>query len=119
MTQPKITTLRPIVLEDHRRVVLDMVVENLPTTTSNVTLTMPTGDIEDAPSSPYPNVVLSLLDSQGVEVATVLIVEHQEPHSQLTLHLRQPQLDETYTARAEMLWGDEVLEVVEVPFTLQ
>lgn len=129
MTQktPKITLLNPIVYNDNRRVMLEMDVEHLPTLFSNVSLMMP--DLsQTAPAqppkpdpnapSPYPNIELAILDSQNREVASLLIIEHKEPHTSLTLHLRAPNSDEQYTAKAEMSYQDQVIDVVEVPFNL-
>lgn len=130
MTQklPTISSLKPVVLPDKRRVTFDLVVENLPTLFSNVALTLPdlTGGAPDtAPPpganapGPYPNIELTILNSQGQPVAATFIVEHKEAHTSLTLHLRQPDLETHYTARAELIYQDQTLEVVEVPFTLE
>lgn len=130
---PKISLLNPIVLPDNRRVTMEMVVENLPGIphgASNMISFFDTppastafGPVCGNPAAgaaegPYPNVVLSILDSRQREVASLLIVEHKEPHTSLTLHLRAPDLQENYIARAEMTLDDEILEVVDVPFTL-
>lgn len=124
---PHIVAFKPIVLAGQRRVSLEMVVENLPTTSSNVMLMMP-DMLESGPSappkpdpdapSPYPNIELSILNSQRQQVARLFIVEHKEPRTALTLHLRTPDLEESYTARAEMSHEGQILDVVEVPFTL-
>ena len=124
---PKITRLQPIVLPDKRRVSLEMVVENLPSSASNIMLTMP-DTLDTAPTaprkpnpdepSPYPNISLSILNSRRQEVAHLFIVEHKEPQTALTLHLRTPELEEHYTARAEMTHNEQVLDVVEVAFSL-
>lgn len=125
--KPKITSLQPIVLEDNRRVTFEMVVEGLPTAAPNVMFTMP--DLSDAPPirppkpdpntpSPYPNIELSILNSHRQQVASLFIIEHKEKLSSLTLHLPAPDTREQYTARAEMTHQDQILEVVEIPFTL-
>lgn len=113
-------------MPDNRRVSLEMTVENLPTTFSNIML-MP-DLLDEAPSSPpkldrnapspYPNIELSILNSQRQPIAALYIVEHKERETALTLHLRAPDTAEQYTARAEMTYNDETLDVVEVPFTL-
>jgi len=125
--KPKIVSLNPIVLGDNRRVMLEMVVEDLPTIFSNVVFAMP--DLSpnpptkppkpdpDAPS-PYPNIELSILNSQRHQIASLFIVENKEKHTSLTLHLRSSDIKEQYTARAEMTYLDKILDVVEVPFTL-
>lgn len=127
MTQqqtPKIASLKPIVYPDKRRVMLEMVVEHLPTIFSNVAFTMPDMPAQPPPKpeanapSPYPNLELSILNSQGHEVAALFIVEHKEELTALTLHLRAPDADEQYTARATMTYQNQVLDVVETPFTL-
>ncbi len=122
---PRIATFRPVVLPDRRRVTMEMVVDNLPTVFANVSFSFP--DMSPSPPekpdpdapSPYPDVVLSILNSQRREVASLLIVEHKEPHTSLTLHLRAPNDSEQYIARAEMTYQNNTLDVVEVPFTLQ
>ena len=104
-----------------------MVVENLPATVSNVMFTMleqsdppptsPPKPDPDAPS-PYPNIELSILNRRRQQVATLFIVEHKEKHTSLTLHIPSPDSQEQYTARAEMTHQDQILDVVEIPFTL-
>jgi len=124
---PKITSLNPIVLADNRRVMMEMVVDNSPTLFSTVAFMMP--DLSDTPPekppkpdpdapSPYPNVELSILNSQGQEMASLFIVEHKEKQTSLTLHLRKPDVSEQYTARAQMTYQDEIIDLVEVPFKL-
>jgi hypothetical protein len=126
-TKPAIASLQPVVLPDNRRVTLEMVVENLPALFANVAFTMP--DMLDAPPakpskppadapSPYPNVELSILNSRRQQVANLFIVEHKERFTSLTMHLREPDMHEQYTARAEMTYQDQIIDVVEVPFTL-
>lgn len=122
-SQPSIASLQPNVLADKRRVTLEMVVKGLPPMI-NAFFTMP--DMEDAPAppdpdqpSPYPNIELSILNSRRQPVAALYIVEHKEEESALTLHLRAPDLEEQYIARAEMIYQDQTIDVVEIPFTLQ
>ncbi len=102
-------------------------VDNLPSTFANITLSMPDMP-ETAPPkppkpdldspSPYPNVELAIMNSQQQIVATLFIVEHREPFTSLTMHLRAPDASEQYTAQAKITHQDKVLDVVEVPFTL-
>jgi hypothetical protein len=103
----------------------ELVVDDLPNLFSNVSLTMPGFTAPEGPAapaantpSPYPNIELSILNSQRHEVAAVFIMEHKEKYTSLTLHLRSPDLNEQYIARAEMTYQDKTLDVVEVPFTL-
>jgi hypothetical protein len=104
----------------------ELVVDHLPNLFSNISLNMPgfgapTSEGPTPPAnapSPYPNVELSILNSQRHEVASVFIVEHKEKYTSLTLHLRSPDLNEQYIARAEMTYQDKTLDVVELPFTL-
>lgn len=113
-------------MEDNRRVMVELVVEDLPNLFSNVALMMP--DLAERPArppkpdpqapSPYPHVELSILNSQRQELASLYIVEHKEQFTSLTLHLRQPDPQEAYIARAEMTYADKTLQVVEVPFKL-
>lgn len=125
--KPHIASLDPIVLEDNRRVTLELVVENLPTTTANIAFIMP--DMLDAPParpvkpdantpSPYPNLELSILNSRRQQIATLFIVEHKEQFTALTIHLRAPDPQEQYTARAEMIYQDEMIDELETPFSL-
>lgn len=136
---PKITSLKPVVLPDNRRVIMELIVDNLPSingepfgidfyeTPPTSKLPLSTDKVSEAEaSSPsnrhqskYPDIELSIFDSNQQEVASLLIVEHKEPFTSLTLHLRSPQIDECYTARAEMTYNNETLEIVEVPFTLE
>ena len=128
MTQqkPTIASLQPIVLPDKRRVTMELVVENLPTLFANVAFSMPDMLGQPAPKpprpadtpSPYPNLELSILNSRRQQIATLFIVEHKERVTSLTMHLRQPEVHEQYTARAEMTYMDEIIDVVETPFTL-
>lgn len=125
--QPKIISLKPIVQSDNRRVILEMVVEGLAAPASNNMLLMPDlpGERAAGPpkrephgSSPYPNVELSILNSRRQQVTSLFIVEHKESHTDLTLHLPQPEPQEQYTARAEMTYNEEIIDVLETPFKL-
>lgn len=124
---PRIASLKPIVLAGQSRVSLEMVVENLPTTAANVMLMMPDMLDEGPPRPPkpdpdapppYPNIELSILNNQRRQIASLFIVEHKEPRTALTLHIPAPNVAEQYTARAEMSHNGQVLDVVEVPFSL-
>jgi hypothetical protein len=134
---PQITTLKPVVLPDNHRVIMQMVVENLPESDtgsacavnsnsppyspSNIQLFADTTDLTSPDGSnkiSYPDVELSIFDSKRREVASLLIIEHREPVTDLTLHLRSPKPEEQYTASAKITLDNEVIEVVEVPFTL-
>jgi hypothetical protein len=125
--KPTIASLKPVVLADNRRVTLEMVVDNLPTVFANIAFTMP--DMLDSPPtrppkpaadtpSPYPNVELSLLNSRRQQIASLFIVEHKEKFTSLTLHLTAPDVQEQYTARAEMTYQDEIIDVAETSFSL-
>jgi hypothetical protein len=102
-------------------------VEGLAAPASNDVLLMPDLPGERSPGppkpdphapSPYPNVELSILNSRRQQVASLFIVEHKENHTDLTLHLPQPEPPEQYTARAEMTYNEETIDVLEVPFRL-
>ena len=126
--KPRIVSLRPVVLKDNRRVTLELIVDNLPDTTANVNFFMPdmAPDRPPQPSphadpdtpSPYPDVELSILNPDGQKAASLFIVEHKEKHSALTLHLPAPDLAGQYKARAEIIYQDEPLDIVETPFRL-
>jgi hypothetical protein len=124
--KPTIASLQPLVLPDNRRVTMELVVENLPDTFANVMfmpemsgkpLDRPVKPAADAPS-PYPNLELSILNSRREQIATLFIVEHKERFTSLTMHLREPDIQEQYIARAEMTYQDEIIDVVEIPFVL-
>ncbi len=74
---------------------------------------------EESPESPYPNVELSLLDADNNEVAQAMIIEHQEAEVSFTLHIRQPQVGQPYTARASMFYDQELLQSLSTPFLLE
>jgi hypothetical protein len=125
--KPRFASLKPIVLADNRRVTLELVVEDLPTTFANIAFTMP--DTLDSAStrppkpaadalSPYPNVELSVLNGRRHQIASLFIVEHKEEFTALTLHLPAPDPQEHYSARAEMTYQDEIIDVAETSFTL-
>ncbi len=123
---PKIASLQPIVHDDNRRISMQMTVSNLPTSFSNIMLMPdlmtegsgpPPKPDKDAPS-PYPNIELSILNSQRQQIASLYIVEHKEPETGLTLHLTTPDPAEQYTARAEMTYDEKIIDVVEVVFRL-
>jgi hypothetical protein len=136
---PKIRSLKPVVLPDNRRVTMELVVDNLPSVFSgsfgiDLYDTPPASKLSfsaekdtkietnlpgDRHQSQYPDIELSIFNSDRQEVASLLIVEHKEPFTALTLHLRSPQANDHYTARAKMTHNNETLEVVEVPFTLE
>jgi hypothetical protein len=59
-----------------------------------------------------------VLNSRRQPVASLFIIEHKERFTSLTLHLREPAVQEQYTARAEMSYKDEIIDVVETPFAL-
>ena len=124
--KPKISSLQPLVLPDNRRVTFDLAVTGLPTTSSNVLL-MP--DVfeggsgrppkpDSTAASPYPDIELSVLNGQRQQIASLYIVEHKETYTSLTLHLPVADPQEQYTARAEMTYLDEIIDIIEVPFNL-
>lgn len=125
--RPNITRLEPVVLADNRRVQMELVVENLPDQFANVNFFMPDAFNSPRPQparpdantpSPYPDIELCILDSQGQEVVCLFIVEHKESHTALTLHLPAPDAGEQYMAQARMTYQAQLLQVVETPFTL-
>jgi hypothetical protein len=124
--QAKITALQPVVLADNRRVTLELEVTGLPAAFSNVMLmpdiftggSTPPPKPDPAAATPYPDIELSILNSRRQQIVSLVVVEHKEPHISLTLHLPAADLDEQYTARAEMTYQDEIIDAVEVPFRL-
>lgn len=129
---PQFVSLTPVVLNPER-VSLYLKTTNFPGK-SNVSLDFDLGDgvaqqnlanqeLEDPEAmlrnSPYPNVELSILDDEHNEVAQVIIVEHKEENISLTLHIRHPQPDKTYIARADMIHNQQLIQTLTVPFKLQ
>ncbi len=119
---PTITSLAVTVLDDKRRVNVEMSVDNLPTLIPNVTLTMPddaADDAADLSDSPYPNIAMRVLNAEQREVADLLIVEYKEPRASLTLHLREPQPSGRYTLHAEMMYDvDEPIHTTAITFEI-
>ena len=129
---PSFVSLTPVVMS-HGRVSLDLVTENFPAR-PNVFLnfdqesalspaeTPPENSLQDleavAQNSLYPNVELSIIDEEGYEVASLLIVEHKEAQVSMTMHIRHPQFGETYIARATMVQNQSTLQTLTAPFIL-
>jgi hypothetical protein len=76
-------------------------------------------DLDEAiRTSPYPNIEMSILDEGNQEVASVVVVEHRDPNLSLTLHIRHPQPGKRYTARAYLIYQQELIQTLTAPFTL-
>ncbi len=122
--RPKISRLQLTVLPDNRRVTFEIEVAGLPTlptTFSNVMLMpdiLPPQKPGPAAASPYPDIELSILNSRRQQIVSMIVVEHNETRASLTLHLPAADPQEQYTARAEMSYRDEIIDVVETPFNL-
>ncbi|RME77206.1 MAG: hypothetical protein D6784_04105 [Chloroflexi bacterium] len=127
----RILSLKPIVLDDNRRTLLELAVDGLPQTGGGGFCGINGGDSaavmffpepETAVSPPanedYPDVELSILNSQREPVASMFIVQHREAVISMTLHIPRPNPDEQYIARAELIQADEIIDVVEAPFSL-
>ncbi|RME40656.1 MAG: hypothetical protein D6796_16925 [Caldilineae bacterium] len=119
--RPHLVSLEPLVL-DASRVTLNLKTTGFPPV-PNVAFTLNAPAPADAPApaeeSPYPNVELSLLDADDRLVAQAIIVEHREEEVSFTLHIRRPRPGATYTARAEMIHGQNVLQTLRTPFVLE
>lgn len=96
---------------------VELVLETPPSSQTPAEDSPTSGD--DRPSSPYPDVTLSILDQSGNEVATTYIVEHKEPNLDFTLHLHEAEPGTTYAACAVMTMNDRVIQTVQVPFELE
>jgi hypothetical protein len=59
-----------------------------------------------------------VLNSRRQQIASLFIVEHKEEQVALTLHIPDSDPQAQYIARAEMVFQDEIIDAVEVPFTL-
>ncbi len=68
--------------------------------------------------SKFPVVEVNLVDAEKNLVAHSMIIEHQEPDLSITLHIRSPQVGQTYTAFAELIYHQELVHVVSAPFVL-
>lgn len=79
-----------------------------------------TADSDENPfaQSKFPVVELNLLDEHNESVAQVMIIEHQEPELEVTLHLRQPALGHTYTLCAELIYQTKSVHKINQPFVL-
>ncbi len=124
--QIRIEALIPTPMPDGRRVQVTLRTAGLPpysfgmvtpgVTSSVEDLARPAPSQDDRPSGPYPDVDLSIYDQRGNEVAATFIVEHKEPDLDFTLHLRDAEPGGTYTVRATLTGGGQVIQVVETPF---
>jgi len=134
----RISLLQPAVLPDNRRITLEMTVEGLPAPfggdfagcginrAANVSFFPEMSNEPGPPPTPpapdeaeqYPNIELSILNSRRQQMVNLFIIEHKEQNTALTLHLPAPNPQEQYTARAEMSFADEIIDVVETPFIL-
>ena len=68
--------------------------------------------------SKFPVVELNLVDEHHESVAQVMIIEHQEPELEVTMHLREPMLGHVYTVYAEMIYQTNSVHVMNQPFVL-
>lgn len=122
-TALKFVSLSPTVL-DYNRVVLTLRTDGF-ASVPNVVFNFdspaeapnPSGSVPSGAS--YPNVDLTLVDEHGQIVSQITIIEHRQAELSLTLHLRRPQPDHPYTARAEMKDGETVLHTLGVSFILK
>lgn len=122
---PRITTLTPLLLAGKNQVTMDMLVENLPDTTANVTLTIPNQDTPldlSSPSpefvSPYPNIILTIFNQHNEQLTSLFIVEHKEPRTTLTLHLPENLPSGEYVGQAELLYAEDVIQTVTTTFQI-
>jgi hypothetical protein len=75
--------------------------------------------VETSTFSAYPDLLLSLRDSDGTVVSTLYIVEVRESYQSLTLHLRQPpRPGEQYRLQIELSRNGETLDTRQVDFEL-
>lgn len=77
---------------------------------------------EDMPAfeqSKFPVVEVNLVDANQQSVAHAMIIEHRDPELDITLHIREPQIGSVYTAYAEMIYQQKLVQVVEAPFVLE
>lgn len=112
----KIVSLQPTVYPDKRRVMLEMEVAGLPPPLPPVFLRERAEEETARPD--YPHIELSIRDEAGRELASLLIIEQNQPRSALTLHLPPLKEGTQYRARAEMIYREETIDIVETPFTL-
>lgn len=65
-----------------------------------------------------PTIRLSCRDAEGNEVAETLLVEWQDQYISLTMHLRHPQAEATYTLHVEVTRDEQLLASEEYSFPL-
>ena len=66
-----------------------------------------------------PDIRLACLDAAGNEVADMLLIEWQDPYISLTMHLRNPEPQASYTLQAEVARNGELLTTQSMPFVLE
>jgi len=69
--------------------------------------------------SKFPVVELNLVDDNNQSVAQVMIIEHQEPDLEVTMHLREPMVGHVYQVYAELIYKTESVHVMNQPFVLE
>ena len=131
---PRFVALETIIL-DYSRVILNLQTTDFPSP-SNVALNfdLPNLPVDDndndnhqphtnnsnsLENSPYPNIELSLLDKDDRLIAQATIIEHREKAVSLTLHIRRPQPNNTYTAQADMVYNQKIIHSISTPFILK
>ena len=119
---PTITTLTAQLLDDRQRIDLYLELTDLPTMLPNVTLTLPdppsaTSPVDGLPPpSPYPDLMLSVLNPTQREVASTVIVSCNEAKVGLTLHLREIAEVGTHTVRVSLYQQDTRLQTITTTF---
>lgn len=83
-----------------------------------------TADIADNEENPFaqskfPVIELNLVDEHNESVSQVMIIEHQEPELEVTMHLREPMLGHVYTIYAELIYKTESVHVINQAFILE
>jgi len=75
--------------------------------------------VEITPFAAYPNMLLTALGADGIEVASMLMVEIREPYQSVTLHLRrEPRPGERYRMEIELARDEVALDRRSVDFDL-
>lgn len=128
---PQFVSLKPIIIS-HNRVTLNLETTNFPSTANvRLDLTLDSDPLSSPPENhavpggeetvrhtPYPNVELSILDDEQNSVAQLLVVEHKEEFISMTMHIRRPNPNKTYIARADMIHDNRLIQTLTTPFDL-
>ncbi len=126
---PRFTELTPIVL-DYTRVTLNLKTANFdfvpnvffnfdsPVQPNADTVNQESNSNTTVSESLYPNLDLGIFDAENHQFSQAMNIEHREPIVALTLHIRNPQPGKKYTAKADMVHKQKIIDSVSATFIL-